>query len=165
MESAIWGLLGALVGAATSVCTTLLANRHSERLRSAASADERIERARSFQRNTLLELQDAFHDAIRLVCSAHLAQVRAHDAGQDWGQGLLPDEIAEAGRLANRKVMLLVERVQDDAVRSEIKTVMGEANAVPYCRSKSEASAALDRVTFQSTAALETVGKTLRALY
>ena len=165
MESAIWGLVGTFIGAAASIITTYLTNRNAAKLQSDARGVERIERSRAFQRETLLELQNAFHDAIRATAMAQLADVRASREGAAWGKNKLPDSLAEEVRVANRRVMLFVERVADDSVRAKVKAVMADASRVGLSSSREESQAMLDQVTFSSIAALEEIGKTLRALY
>jgi len=165
MESAVWGFIGTLIGATASVLTTYLTHRNAATLQMDARSTERIEKARAFQRETLLELQNAFHDAVRLLSLAHIEDVKADVDGSKWGKNMLPESLAEDIRLSNRRVMLFVERVADDSVRTTIKKVMAEANGVPYCSSRAESEALLDRVTFSSVDAIEQIGKTLRALY
>ena len=165
MEAAAWGLIGTLVGAAASIITTYLTNQNAAQLQADARETERVERAKAFQRETLLELQDAFHDAIRVIAVAHLADVRSSRDGGIWGKNMLPEPLAEDVRLANRKVMLFVERVADDSVRATVKSVMAEANNIGFCSSRKEAQALLDQVTFQGVDALGEIGETLRALY
>jgi hypothetical protein len=82
VDPAAWGVIGTAVGALASIGTTWLTNRNSANLQASAKAAERVETQRAFQRQTLLELQDAFHDAIRLAARVHLedckAERRAH---------------------------------------------------------------------------------------
>lgn len=165
MESAIWGFIGTLIGAAASLATTYLTNRNSIQMQSQAKEHERREAAKAFQRQTLLELQDAFHNAIRLATRAHLADAEAHRKGSAWGRQLLPEGLSEDIRLCNRQVNLLVERVSDDAVRSSIKAMMREVTMVSFLESERESQAALDRIANESLIALEDLGKTLRSLY
>jgi hypothetical protein len=165
MDSAFWGVIGTIVGAAASIGTTWLTNRNAAALQSSAKAAEQLENRRAFQRQTLVELQDAFHDAIRHISVAYLADRHAHANGIAWGKNILPDGLAEQIRLANRQVMLLVERVHDDSLRKTIKGLMAQANSVGDSGSVDEAEARLDHVTMQSIAAIERTGETLRSLY
>jgi hypothetical protein len=165
MEAAIWGLAGTVVGALASMGTTWLANRASQELQEARSRDERAERAREFQRQTLVDLQEAVHDAVRLVHRAYLEDRASHRTTKEWGKSLLSSEVDEGIRLALRRVSILVERVADDALRAEIKTVMSNAAGVLHAGDEEEAQTQLDRSTMVATAALERVGTVLRRHY
>lgn len=165
MESAMWGFIGTIIGASASLATTYLTNRNSLQMQSQAKDHERREAARAFQRHTLLELQDAFHNAIRLTTRAYLADSEAHSRGVEWGRQLLPEGLAEEIRLCNRQVNLLLERVSDDFVRDSIKATMKELTIIPLLESRTESKAALDRIVSDSTSLFESLGKTLRSLY
>ena len=165
MESAIWGLIGTVIGAAASLGTTYLTNRHAAKLQSDSQVLERQEKSRAFQRETLLELQNSLHDAIRLTSLVHLEDAKAHASGSPWGKTYLPNDLAEEVRLSKRRVMLFVERVADDSVRKLIKDVMTDANAIGFTTTREESRSLLDQLTFKSVIALEVIGKTLRALY
>ena len=95
MESALWGLIGTVVGALASVGTTWLTTRTSHRLQIERTKDEREERLRTFQRETILGLQDALHEGLRQTTHAYIRDQEAHSKGQDWGKIMLPEEISD----------------------------------------------------------------------
>jgi hypothetical protein len=165
VNPAAWGVIGTAVGALASIGTTWLTNRNSANLQASAKAAERLETQRAFQRQTLLELQDAFHDAIRLVARVNIEDCKAEREGTPWGRNYLPDDLSEDARLANRRVMLLVERISDESLRKQIKSVMALANSATQSGSRAEAEQRLDQATFQSVAAIEQSGAVLRSLY
>jgi uncharacterized coiled-coil protein SlyX len=165
MESAAWGLIGTVIGALASIGTTYLTNRNASHLQVEAATATRLEKHRAFQRETLLELQDAFHDAVRIVAQIQHENTMIFAKTGQWGKGKLPEGLNESLRVANRRVMLLKERVADDSVRVTTKKVMAKANAVVYAASKEESSALLDEVTFEVVDAIEKIGTTLRELY
>lgn len=165
MESAAWGLIGTVIGALASIGTTYLTNRNTAHLQVEAETATRLEKHRAFQRDTLLELQDAFHDAVRIVAQIQYENTMIYAKTGQWGKGKLPEGLNESLRVANRRVMLLKERVADDSVRATTKQVMAKANAVVYAASKEESSALLDEVTFEGVDAIEKIGTTLRELY
>ena len=79
MEPVTWGFLGTIVGtivgASASIITTLITGRYSIKLQKDAISHERNERAREFQRNNLLELQNVLSSHMRLVTRAHLEDI------------------------------------------------------------------------------------------
>ena len=165
VEAAIWGLVGTVVGAMTSMGTTWLAARSSSTLQTTKTREERAERANAFQRQTLLDLQESIHDAIRLVHRAHIEDCLAHRETKKWGTNNLTTEVNEGIRLAQRKVSLLVERVSDDPLRAEIKTLMSTTMQVLLASSEREAQFHLEKTSANANQSLEKVGTVLRQHY
>lgn len=93
MESAWWGMLGTFVGAAASIATTAITSRNSVLLQVAAARRESLEKHRNFQRETLLELQDAVHDEMRAATKAYLHDGREFRKTGEWGRSLLGEEL------------------------------------------------------------------------
>jgi hypothetical protein len=164
-SSALWGLIGTLVGATASIATALLTIRSSQDLERAKNHEERIDQARAFQRQTLLELQEAVHDVLRLVSQASHQDFLAHRAGQEWSKSLLNDEINEGVRLALRRVFILVERIADDDLRSNVKNLMGGTSRILLAQSEQESRYHLDKNIQDSGTLFEEIGKVLRRYY
>ncbi|MDP1926404.1 MAG: hypothetical protein Q8K57_16660 [Thiobacillus sp.] len=164
-SSALWGLLGTVVGALASIATTWLAARSSHELERAKSREDRKEQARTFQRQTLLELQDAVHDAIRFVKRAQHADLLAHRSGQDWSKIKLPEELDTGVSLALRRVFLLVERVADDQLRASVKQFTEHVTQVLLAHTEQESRAHLDKTTLQVMKLFEEMGTVLRRYY
>ena len=165
MEAAAWGLLGTLVGALTSIGTTWLSTRTSYKIQSAKQAEERAERAKEFQRETLLMLQEAIHDALRLNARAHIEDSERFKATGDWSRGSLSDEVNEGFRLARRRVAILIERVSDESLRSDVKSLMRVSAEGVLAQSKHEAEMNQQAVSVQMTPLLEKIGSVFRSHY
>ena len=165
VEAAAWGLLGTLVGALTSVGTTWLSNQTSHKIQSSKQADERAERAKEFQRETLLTLQEAIHDALRLSARAHMEDFEQFKKTGDWNRGLLSDEVSEGLRLARRRVAILIERVADESLRSDVKSLMRVSAEGVLARSKQDAEMNQQAVSVLMTPLLEKIGSVLRSHY
>jgi hypothetical protein len=165
MDSAAWGLIGTLVGALASIGTTWLSSWNSHRLQEKKTKEERLERANAFQRETLIDLQDAIHNSLRLMTRAHIEDQKAHRQGSKWGTNLLGSELNEEIRLGNRRVAILVERVTDDALRTEVKALMSTASELALARSEADAKAASNGLTFKGATVLEQIGSVLRRHY
>lgn len=67
MEPAIWGFVGTLTGAAASIITTVIISRNQVQLQKENDSLERQERARAFQRENLLKIQDILQEALRFM--------------------------------------------------------------------------------------------------
>ena len=165
MESAVWGLIGTVIGAFTSIATTWLSSNNLSRLQKEKAIEEREERANAFQRETLLELQDAVHEVIRLEHRAYFEDCMSLRAGITWSKATLSDELNESKRLAKRRVALLVERVAEEDVRKEVKALMKSASLVTLANAQDEANALLESCTSDSIQMFETLGTALRLRY
>jgi hypothetical protein len=165
VDAAVWGLLGTLVGALASMGTTWLAGRSSQALQQESAREERAERANSFQRQTLLELQEAIHDALRLIHRAHIEDRQARQSDQVWGRNVLSEEVDEGIRLAQRRVSILVERLESDDLRLQVKSLMSAATRVLLASNQNEANHLLIETTSIATNALEAIGSVLRRHY
>jgi hypothetical protein len=162
VESAAWGLIGTIVGALASIGTTWLASRSTESLQQQRAREDRAERASAFQRQTLLELQEALHDALRLVTRAHIQDREAAKRGDAWRSGRLGADLDEELRLAYRKVAILAERIADDSLRSGVKDLMAKTNAVLNAFTESESKDTLEQSYALAEEVLQSVGTALR---
>lgn len=165
MEPAIWGLLGTIVGALASIGTSWISTHSAHRLQSSRANEERAERASTFQRQTLLELQEAIHDALRLITRAHLEDCQSHRQSGKWGTNMLPEEVNEGSRLAQRRVAILAERVANDELRNEVKAAMNLTAKVLLAKGESESQHYLDKGSSDAMCALENLGRVLRTHY
>jgi len=169
MDAAAWGFVGALagaiVGAGASVTTTVVTARSSADLQAQADVLERTERARAFQRDNLLAVQDALQDVARVAGRVHHEDLTAHRAGADWGKTLLSSELDEAALVANRRLTALVERIQDDSLREEIRATHSEFTWIAMARSQSDAEAHMAAGGEMFLAAMGHLGQVLRGLY
>lgn len=165
MDSAIWGLIGTVVGALASIGSTWLSNFSAHKLQKSIAKADHIERAHAFQRETLLSLQDAFHDMLRLIARAYIHDRQAHADGSEWGRGNLPDELSEDLRLAQRKMAILVERVSDNLLRNAVKATMENTAGVLFAKSLAEAKQRFSTVSSEANRNLEQLGGVLRSHY
>ena len=165
MEAALWGLLGTIAGAATSIATTVIASRNAASLQSAAATLEREEKARAFQRDTLLELQDAVHDELRAVALVYMADNAAYRETRTWGRKMLGEELNNKVHLAGRRALLLSERIADDDLREHLKSLRGLLTEVQMARDVAGAERAHMAAMDMGTSVMEHIGTVLRSLY
>lgn len=165
MEPALWGLLGTIAGAAASIATTVIASRNAASLQSAAVTLEREERARAFQRDTLIELQDAVHDELRAVSLVYMTDEAAYRETRTWGRKMLGEELNNKVHLAGRRTLLLSERIADDALRGHLKSLRGLLTEVQMARDVAIAERAHEAAMNMGISAMEHIGTVLRSLY
>jgi hypothetical protein len=165
MDSAIWGLLGTIVGASASIATAWISAQYALNLQRDSHSLERIELARTFQRNNLLDLQDAMHDAMRMITRAHLEDTEAYRRNGEWGKALLSDEVNDGVRTAMRRVSILIERVADDSIRSDLKNLASMSGPVLFAKSQRQAEASYEAIGNAAQDVLQRLGAVLRSLY
>jgi hypothetical protein len=169
VEAAIWGfigtLVGAFVGATASVATTTINSNNAVRLQRNARAQEQVERVRAFQLENFLSVQETFQDLMRQVGRAHFEDSMAYRQKGEWGKNMLSDEVNEKlGDLA-RKIGILIERIDDEHLRTELNRLKGEAMNVSHAKSECEATEKFANVSFTFTATMKNLGGALRAKY
>ncbi len=165
MEAALWGFIGTLVGAIASIATVWISNKHAASLQQYASELERNERRRAFQRDTLLSLQDALHDELRISSRVYYADKRAFVESGSWGTQLLGDELNESSRIASRKVTILLDRVIDDELRKNIGELRTAMTNATMASSPESAENLFQSMMVRAPATMEQIGKALRAQY
>lgn len=165
MESALWGLIGTVVGALASLLTTHLTFKNQAWLHRQSIAEDRHAKRSSFQKKVLLELQDVIHDLMRLIAQGHFEDVKAHRDGGDWGHNYLSKDVSEGQRLSRRKLVILIERVADDNLRIALKEVNRLLAVDVISESEREADAHIQRSAHQVLLLMEHIGRVLRAQY
>jgi len=104
----------------SSISESVRHRRTLEREREAREAERRdkaFERRVTFQRATLLELQDAIMDLMRTSGAMHHQDIMALKRTGQWQKQFYGDELSEAHRLAMARTTVLTVRVRDIRVR------------------------------------------------
>lgn len=169
VTGSIWAvvgtLIGAIVGAAASILTTVLTNRSTHRMQELTDSQHRAERARVFQRETLLEIQETTHSALRLMARIYFEDQRKASISGSWGRELLPSELDDEFAIAYRALAIRIQRVADDALREELLCLQKTINSISFVQSQVEAEKALRSATKIANEVLPKVGKLLRETY
>ena len=169
MEPATYGfigtLIGTVVGAAASVVTTLISSWNSARLQTGADNLQRIERARTFQRDTLLKLQESLQDAMRNMGEVHHLDKTAFRETGSWHKSLLEEEINQRILSVNRDLSIITERVSNDVLRDHINEFRHQLSACMLTSSKDEADFKYNKVLDDFNSMIEHIGKVLRENY
>lgn len=165
MEAAIWGFLGTIVGAAASIATSWMAFRSESHRHQQTDAFDRVERARAFQRDNLLELQDSIQDMMRCLGQMWQIDERAARESGVWAKVFLPEDLNEAQRATNARVLALTERVADDALRVQLKDLRGLVNDYVVAKSQNDASKKMLDASRAYDPVMERIGALVRTLY
>lgn len=129
IASAVWGFLGALVGAGVSILTTMINNAHGSKIETTRAREIRIEAAKEFQKTTLLEIQDCLAATTHSLSNIYvLVQARERQHAQDQS---IEASHREALNDRLNRISILVERVIDKNVRILIYEFLSEiANGI-----------------------------------
>jgi hypothetical protein len=126
--------------------------------------EQRFERRASFQRQTLLDLQDAVQKLLRVTGKMHHLDTIASRSGGEWHKQLYPDDVDNEAHSTNVQTILLGVRVRDDSIRSMAKELKEKCNSVLF--SKNEADG--DRIMLEAAKIFEVlnerIGERLRQL-
>jgi hypothetical protein len=126
---------------------------------------QQAERRAEFQRETLLNLQEALDSYVRSAFRAWHHDIMARRSGEPWHETPLPSELDEALREANVRTMILAARVEDERLRElvkEIKTTCDMMMLHGAPEHVEEISRTASRLHDESN---ERVGVILRGLY
>ncbi|MCR9025504.1 MULTISPECIES: hypothetical protein [Aeromonas] len=169
MDELSWGFIGvisgAVIGASTSIITTILTGKNTFRLQQNANNQERMEKARAFQRETLLAVQETLNDTLRSMMQIHLADLMAAKDGGKWGRNLIDNELDENNRTCNRRLQILTERIADDALRQDLYELHAAIYNSTRATSKEEANQKVNSSVTQAEGFMKHLGAVLRAQY
>lgn len=165
MDAAAWGFIGTLLGALASLGGTWLTARNANLLHTAALKIEKDEKFRIFQRDTLIALQDALHDLLRLIARGHHEDTLAFHKTGEWGKVFLSNEVSDGQMLARRHMLILVERIADNNLRLRVKQLNAALTDVSLARTLETANQQWDIASMQGLETLELIGEALRAQY
>jgi hypothetical protein len=165
LDAAVWGFIGTIVGTFASIATSYINARNEVLLQASDSSRARMEQFRAFQLETLLDLQDAVHEALRMVSRSHHEDLLAFRGGAPWGTAMISTEVDEGMRIAFRRVSLLTARLTDDQLRNDIKSAIAVASEVSAARDESHALTAFVTAMSIGHNLMESIGNSLRSQY
>lgn len=165
MEAAVWGFIGTLIGALASLGGTWLTNRDARLLRKTELELEKYEKFCIFQREALISLQDALHDLLRLIARGYHEDTQSFRETGEWRKNYLSDDVSSGQMNARRHLLLLVERVADDQLRSRVKQLNSKLTEMSLVKSRELAGRQWDEASAEGFDTLEHIGKVLRAQY
>ena len=168
MNAATWGFIGTIVGAVVGTAGTLFATwlqqAHASRREREASERDAAERRRAFQRDTLMELQEALAALVRYYGRAqHLDEMEWRKTGT-WGRSLLPEDVDSGTQNTTVRMILLSERIDDDDVRQHIRAFNDGLARLAISTDRDEAQDIMAGAVADYAAIQGEVGAVFRAL-
>src|ERR1051325_6139626 len=87
-----------------------------------------FERRITFQRETLLKLQEAAHELARATGAMYYQDVMAHRGSGEWRKNQYSSDLGERYAAAQSQTLMLSERVRDEAVRAAVRELREYSN-------------------------------------
>jgi hypothetical protein len=163
MDSAIWGLIGTIVGALASILTTLLINWNSRWLQKDAKRFDREEKRKEFQIENLIKLQEAAMASMRLAARVHLEDTKYFRVNpEEINPGPLPEELSNEMMLSIQKLNLLTERVDDDELRENLRSLRDRICEVHRSTSETHSQSLLSNASELFNSVQQEIGALLR---
>ena len=106
MDAGIWGFIGVVVGAGTSIVTTVMVARNTS-----------SERSKEFQRNNLIELQDSLTVAMRLTM--RIINIKLDDKEKELEKA----EVNKEFMANNQSLFTRTERIVDQSLRESVRNL------------------------------------------
>ena len=145
MDAMTWGFVGTVVGATASIATTAITNWNTFKISQNTKTQDREERARVFQRETLLELQIEIRKYILACSRSYRSKMKIYDLTCEWKEHI-PENLDEQLFELNSKTSILIQRVSNDKLRSKLDEL--QTAATKCNRSKNECEAETHYVTY-----------------
>jgi hypothetical protein len=155
-----------LIGYATKAVSDWLDFRRlSEREREAREESRRdrlFERHNTFQRQTLLDLQEALMQLTRSSAAINHQDVMAYRKTGKWQKQLLGDDLSEGNRVVIARVSMLSVRVRDKALRDLVRDLKDDCAKLGLCESEAESRSVMKGVLELFAIVNEQIGQILR---
>lgn len=120
-NSGVSAVVGAFVGAAASVITTMLANRAERKRGIEQRENDRKEKSRSFQIETYLDLQATLQIHARQTAKVFYQIAKQYSNGVPKEEIHVESDLDESILLSAQKLIRLEQRVKDTNLRTSIK--------------------------------------------
>jgi hypothetical protein len=126
--------------------------------------DQLAQRSADFQRQTLLELQDALMDIGRSAGEMHHADRMAYVKSGAWQKQRYPEVLSEKNRTAYARTSMLTGRVRDAVVRDLVKEFKDHATNVTACDAPHLSDRAWEEMVSTGQQLHDRIGELLRTL-
>ncbi|MGF1878097.1 hypothetical protein L4D77_22655 [Photobacterium frigidiphilum] len=164
MDAMTWGFVGTVVGATASIATTAITNWNTFKISQNTKIQDREERARVFQRETLLELQVEARNYVRACGQVYRADTKSFKDTGKWG-AVLPEGLSDNLLELNAKTSMLIQRVSNDELRSNLSSFKSISTKCQMAKDEYEAGAYYLEYVELYEKVSEQLGEVLRSSY
>jgi hypothetical protein len=137
MDAGIWGIIGVVIGAASSIVTTVMVARNDSR-----------ERSKEFQRNNLIKLQTSLTELMRLTARA------CHK-----------DDVDQESMIANENLSIITQRIADQSLRESVHSLHNKIGDVVLLETEGLNNEKFISAATLFNKVMLSVGVALRSLY
>jgi hypothetical protein len=123
-----------------------------------------FERRTSFQRQTLLDLQEACMQLARTTGAMHHLDSMAYRSSGKWHKQLFPSDLDEEHRLTQARTLMLAVRVRDDSVRELVDKLKSLCFETGVSATQEDSDHAITSATHAHKELNQRIGELLRAL-
>lgn len=138
--------------------------RREREARAEKRADDLRARRAEFQRQTLLDLQEAMFQLARAAVALHHQDAMTFRNTGVWGRQPVSDELSEGHRAALARTNMLVARVRDEDIRHLVGQLRAHSAEASISRSEADAGRCIASMMGAQEQANERVGEILRSL-
>ncbi|MEL6305698.1 MAG: hypothetical protein AAFQ20_13025 [Bacteroidota bacterium] len=158
-------VLGAIIGSATSILTTFINSKNSLKLQKNLAEQKREDDFRTFQRQTLLSLQDNLVLSLRLTIKAYIEDLEHFKKSGNWGESMLSRDLNNELGSTRRKISILIERLENESLRILLKKHESKGTKSLLSKSPEKNQALIQELTADFGEIMDLVGKELRSYY
>ncbi|MDY0780393.1 hypothetical protein [Tenacibaculum sp. IB213877] len=165
MNPEVWGFIGAILGASTSILTTFINNKNSNRIQSNLELNRRRELFREFQRDNLLKIQEKISKNMRLIGKAHIEDLSYFKETNKWNHADLSTELDNSLADSFRELSFMIERVDNNELREKLKKLIEQMAKCLFSQNLTESKEEIKKMTFELDNLMEDLGVVLRSYY
>ena len=161
-------VLTLLIGYGTKALSDWIQSRRvvarDREVREAARHDQRVAQRITFQRETLLELQEVSMQLSRATGRANHLDEMAYRESNSWSKSLLPDDLDEGYRMAQARVLMLGVRVRNENIRKLADQLKQCSTATLFSAQRDEANRAMATMISVHDELHKRIGELLRQI-
>ena len=163
LASILPSLLGTLIGGGVTLIATRMTISHQneleEKKRRIALEDDR----RLYQRENLIQLQEAVQHSIRATWKSYSQMLKHADAGTKWSEWIVGSDVAENQRQYLEDILLLSARLPETELNDAMTMYREKTRCVTVeSHSESQLNAAMNDLLEQYNVCMALLGERLR---
>tara|TARA_R110002124_G_scaffold27036_1_gene96738 strand:- start:41 stop:499 length:459 start_codon:yes stop_codon:yes gene_type:complete len=152
MDAGIWGFIGVVIGAGTSIVTTVMVARNTS-----------SERSKEFQRNNFIELQDSLTVAMHLTM--RIINIKLNIKLDDKEKELEKAGVKKDFMANNQNLFARTERIADESLRKSVRNLHTLMVGFPKIEIKDTNDKTFVNLNNQFSKVMFSVGAALRSNY
>lgn len=164
MDPMTWGFLGTIIGAGTSIATTFINSSNSFRILIKTKEQAQKELKKSFQRETLIELQNELRTYILSCSRAYRSHIKLYNETGLWEE-LISENLDEDIFNLSSKLSILIQRISNERLRFNMIKLQTSATQCNKARDSREATEHHKNYLEFYEKIHEELGEELRSLY